>query len=127
MLTTIALFVGIWTSNCTMTQTSNNQGFARDTYAIEKSGIFEMKRTWYVDPICSVEREEEVEAGTLEIGKKISGIFISGETYEANFSDVSGTDLGALSKNGKALRVARGMKNSTMRNTMVGFIEFIKQ
>ncbi len=124
---TLALLAGLWSSNCTMTQTTTNQGFARDSYAIKKDGHFEQKRTWYVDPVCAVEREVESVTGTLELGKKISGIFVTAETYEANFSDAAGTDLGAITSNGKSLRLSRGMKNSTMRNTMVGFIEFIKQ
>jgi hypothetical protein len=125
---TLALLAGLWSSNCTMTQTMNQQGFARETYALENDGAFEQKRTWYVDAICSVEREEEVlENGTLELGKKLSGIFISSPTFEANFNGPSGTDLGVVSSDGKILRLARGMKNSSMRNTMLGFIEFIKQ
>lgn len=127
MLSSIALFVGLWTTNCTQMQTNTNQGFARDTYAIEKDGHYAFTRTWFVDGVCSVEKDAEVETGTLEIGKKISGIFISAPTFEANFNEASGTDLGAISSNGKSLRLARGMKNSTFRNTMVGFIEFLKQ
>ena len=124
---TIALLVGIWTTTCTMTQTTNNQGWARDSYEITAQGNFEASRTWYVDPICSVEREKEVEVGTLEIGRELSGIFINGKTFEVDFHDASGTDLGAIAKSDKSIKVARGMKNSRFRNTMVGFIEFIKQ
>lgn len=127
MLTTIVLFVGLWTTNCTQTQTNTNQGFARDSYSIEKDGHYTLTRTWYVDGACSAEKDQEVEEGNLEIGRKLSGMFINGETYEANFSDSRGTDLGAISKSGNALKLARGTKNSTFRNTMVGFIEFIKQ
>ena len=123
---TLALFVGLWTTNCTMTQSNTNSGFARDSYSIQADGTFEMKRTWYVDAACMGDKGEEVTAGTLEIGKKLSGMFATGDSYEANFSDASGTDLGAIATNGKSLRIARGMKNSTFRNTMLGFIEFIK-
>ena len=127
MLTTLALFVGLWTTTCTQTQTNTNVGFARDSYKISANGEYEYSRHWYVDPICLVEKDLDSENGTVELGKKLSGMFATGDTYEANFSGPAGTDLGALATTGKSLKVARGMKNSTFRNTMVGFIEFIKQ
>jgi hypothetical protein len=127
MLTTLALFVGLWTTNCTQTQTSTNFGFARDSYKISASGEYEYTRQWYVDAVCAAEKDSESEIGSIELGKKISGIFVTGDTFEANFSGPAGTDLGALATTGRSLKVARGMKNSTFRNTMVGFIEFIKQ
>jgi hypothetical protein len=123
----LTLLVGIWSTTCMQMQTNMNQGFARESYSISAAGEFEFKREWFVDGVCSASREVEVQEGTLEIGNRLSGMFISGPTYEANFTEENGTDLGAIMLNTKSLKVARGMKNSTMRNTMVGIFEYIKQ
>lgn len=126
-MTSLALIVGIWTTSCTQTQSNFGQGFARDTYSFEENGEFEFRRDWYKDSNCTEIKDEEVSVGSVELGNRMSGMFVTGETYEANFSEASGTDLGAISVKGNSLKIARGMKNSTMRNTMVGFIEFVKQ
>lgn len=123
----LTLLIGIWTTSCMQMQTSNNQGFAQETYTISKDGSFEFKREWFVDGVCAGSREVETVDGTLEIGRKLSGMFTVGDTYEANFSESNGTDLGAISVSSRSIKVARGMKNSTMRNTMVGIFEFFKK
>ncbi|HXH29205.1 MAG TPA: hypothetical protein VNJ01_00165 [Bacteriovoracaceae bacterium] len=125
---TLAVFIGIWTSTCIQTQVSgHNQGFVKESYTIERSGDFEFRREWFTDEKCTDSDSVDSEAGTLEIGKKITGMFLSGQSHEANFTTVYGMDLGALSLvNGSTLKVARGMKNSTMRNTMLGLFEYKK-
>lgn len=123
----LALFVGIWTSACIQTQANHQQGFARETYAITEDGEFEYVRQWFNDPTCKEMKATDEEAGTVEVGNKLTGMFIQGEAYEANFISDLGIDLGALAIANKKLKVARGMKGSTMRNTMVGIFEFSKK
>ena len=126
---TLAVFIGLWTSTCIQTQISgNNEGFVKESYSIEETGNFEFKREWFKDPQCSDSESVDVELGTIRIGKKLSGMFITGEAYEANFSTETGTDLGAISLAKKdSVKIARGMKNSSMRNTMLGLFEYKKQ
>lgn len=124
----LALIVGLWTTTCIQTQMGGAQGYVTETYSISKTGDYELTRDWYIDPLCTTSLSQDSEAGTIELGKRLGGIFVSGETYEANFSDAGGTDLGAVAINGnKSLKLARGMKNSTMRNTMVGVFEYFKK
>jgi hypothetical protein len=122
------LFVGIWTTTCIQTQISNHAaGYARETYTIETTGAYEFKRDWYHDPACQEHEGTDTEAGTLEVGKKISTIFMPGDVWEANWSAAGGVDAGAIAVRGNKLRLARGIKNSTMRNTMLGLFEYEKQ
>jgi len=124
---TMALIVGIWTTTCIQSQISNvNHGHVKETYTIEQSGSFEFKREWFHDPHCKDANTVDTESGTLEIGKKLQGLFITGDTYEADFSTQSGVDLGAIAVNRGHLKIARGVKNSTLRNTMVGLFEYFK-
>jgi hypothetical protein len=125
---TLAIFVGIWTSTCIQTQISgNNQGFVKETYSIEKTGEFEFTREWFQDSGCSSPNGTDTETGTITLGKKLSGMFITGDTYEADFSTQGGTDLGAMTLQNNTLKMARGMKNSSMRNTMVGIFGYVKR
>lgn len=125
---TFALLAGIWSSTCIQTQISNNnQGFAKETYTFTNSGVYEFKREWFRDADCSEPNGTDTETGSVEIGNKMNGFFITQETYEASFSSQGGVDLGALSVNNDKLRVARGVKNSSMRNTMLGLFEYSKQ
>lgn len=123
----LTLLVGIWSTTCMQMQTNTNQGFARESYTITQEGEFEFKREWFVDGVCSVSKDVESQEGTLEVGRKLSGMFIMGDTYEVNFTESNGTDLGAIGISTRSIKVARGMKNSTMRNTMVGIFEYIKK
>jgi hypothetical protein len=126
---TMAILMGIWTTTCIQTQISNmNQGFAKETYTIGQNGEYEFKREWFKDSGCKEPHGTDVESGTIELGSKIQSMFASGETFEANFSSQHGVDLGAMSvREKKFLKIARGMRNSSMRNTMVGIFEYAKQ
>lgn len=125
---TIALLAGIWSSACIQTQISDrNQGFAKETYAISKTGQYEFTREWFLDSDCKDQNGSDSEAGTIVVGSKLNGFFITQETFQADFHTQGGTDLGAVSVIDKKLRVARGMKNSSMRNTMLGLFDYTKQ
>jgi hypothetical protein len=125
---TLALLAGIWTSSCIQTQISNrNQGFAKETYAIAKNGAVEFKREWFTDSDCTEPNGTDSETGTIVVGKQLNGFFITQETFEADFNTQGGIDLGAVSVANNKLRVARGVKNSSMRNTMLGLFDYSKQ
>lgn len=125
---TFALLAGIWSTTCIQTQISNqNQGFAKETYTITKNGVFEFKREWFSDADCSESNGTDSETGTIVIGDKLSGFFITQDTFEADFNTQSGVDLGAISVSDNKLRVARGVRNSSMRNTMLGLFHYTKQ
>lgn len=125
---TIALLAGIWSSACIQTQISDrNQGFAKETYEISKTGQFEFTREWFLDSDCKEPNGSDAEVGTIVLGSKLNGFFITQETFQADFHTQGGTDLGAVSVNNNRLRVARGMRNSTMRNTMLGLFDYTKQ
>ena len=125
---TFALLAGIWSTTCIQTQISNtNQGFARETYTFAKNGVFEFKREWFRDSECSEPNGTDTETGNIEIGNKLNGFFITQDTFEVSFSSQGGIDLGAVSINNDKLRVARGVKNSSMRNTMLGLFDYTKQ
>lgn len=125
---TIALLAGIWSTTCIQTQISNrNQGFAKETYTIAKNGVFEFKREWFTDSECSDPNGTDTEAGSIEIGSRLNGFFIMNDSYEADFNTQSGVDLGAISLNENKIRIARGVRNSSMRNTMLGLFDYTKQ
>lgn len=130
MLTT-ALLVGIWSTTCIQTQinkTINHSGYVQETYTIEKEGTFEFKRQWFKDSSCTNPDGSDTETGTIELGNKVQSFFVTGETYEANFNTQSGIDLGAVAiKENQSLRLARGVRNSSMRNTMLSLFEYRKQ
>lgn len=127
MLSMIFL-VGIWASDCIQTQISNvNQGFVKESYTFEKNGEFEFKRQWYRDSRCSEPDGTEVESGTVIVGENIDTIFHLGKVFEADFSTQKGIDMGAVAVSGHGLRVARGVHNSSIRNTMLSLFTYIKQ
>ncbi len=126
-MNTLILFIGIWSSTCIQTQILNQSGYVRETYSIQKDGTYEFKRDWYSDSTCQEFDRSDVEAGTLEVDRKITSIFISGDAYEANWSSAEGVDAGAISVRGNKLRIARGVKNSGLRNTMLGLFEYVKK
>lgn len=123
----LILIAGLWTSTCIQTQMGGMHGFVQESYSIEETGEYEFTRQWFLDPLCTTSLESDTEAGEIKTGKKITGIFVGAETYEADFTNIMGTDLGAVQVNSRSLKVARGMKNSTMRNTMVGVFEYFKK
>jgi hypothetical protein len=124
----MAILVGIWSTTCIQTQISNvNQGYVKEIYSIEENGSYEYVREWYQDSNCTEPKGTEMESGTLEIGSKLQGLFVPENTFEANFSSQSGIDLGAINVfQGKYIKIARGVRNSTMRNTMLSLFEFKK-
>lgn len=127
---TMALLVGIWSTTCIQTQinkTINHSGYVKETYTIEKDGAFEFKREWFREPTCSEANGTDTESGTIELGAKLQGLFISSPTVEADFSTQAGVDLGAISTKNDTLKVARGVRNSSMRNTMLSLFEYTKQ
>jgi hypothetical protein len=125
-MNTLILFIGIWSSTCIQSQILNQSGYVQETYSIQKDGLYEFKRDWYRDGACLEFESSEIEAGTLEIDGKINTIFMPGDVWEANWSTTDGVDAGAISIRGNKLRIARGIKNSTMRNTMLGLFEYVK-
>lgn len=124
----MTLLTGIWTTACIQTQISNvNSGFTKETYAISKDGSYEWKREWFTDPKCTSHDSTDAESGTITVGEKINTFFLNGDVYKADFNHQAGVDLGAISVKDKKLKVARGVKNSNMRNTMLSLFEFTKQ
>lgn len=123
----LALIVGLWATTCIQTQNTNHAGFMIESYDVRENGSYEVKREWYADPMCNEQYAEEKESGTVKVGKKLSGMFVTGNTYEADFDTVIGVDLGAVKVGPNTLKVARGMRGSTMRNTMVGLFEYVKK
>lgn len=125
---TIAMIVGLWTTTCIQTQIGSNQaGWVRESFEISENGSFQFKRNWFRDAQCSEYVNEDVENGTIEIGAKIRTIFMPGSVYEANFKTSEGTDLGAITKQDKYLQIARGVKNSGFRNTMLSLFKYSQQ
>lgn len=123
----IALIVGIWTTSCIQTQLSHHHGYVKETYRFEYTGAYEFKREWYHDPKCTEPNGTDMESGTIELGKKLQGLFVTQDTFEADFSSQGGIDLGAVAVRKDHLKIARGVKNSTLRNTMVGLFEYFKK
>jgi hypothetical protein len=123
----LALIVGLWATTCIQSMNNNHAGFMIESYDIRDNGSYEVKREWFADPSCHAPYDVDSETGTIKVGKKLSGIFISGNTFEADFEQTTGVDLGAVSVDTNKLKVARGMKGSTMRNTMVGLFEYVKK
>lgn len=121
------LLAGIWTTTCIQTQINNQSGYVQEKYIIGETGNYYFEREWFEDAKCTAIKSVDSEDGSLSLGKKMSGIFVSGETFEADFTSASGKDLGAIQVNANSLKFARGLKNSTMRNTMVGFFEYQRQ
>lgn len=126
---TLALLAGIWSTTCIRTQMSpDRQGHVVETYNIQEDGTFEFKRDWFRDPQCSEPSGTDIESGTLEIGAKINTFFSPGNSYEANFSSEGGIDLGAVSlKENEYIMIARGVKNSTFRNSMLSLFQYRKK
>ncbi len=123
----LALIVGLWATTCIQSQNVNHSGFMIESYDVRDNGSYEVTRDWYADPSCNEQYAEEKENGVVRVGKKLSGMFVTLDTYEADFETVMGVDLGAVKVEGKTLKVARGMRGSTMRNTMVGLFEYVKK
>ena len=123
----LALIVGLWATTCIQSQNTTHAGFMIESYDVRENGSYELKREWHADPACNEQYATETESGTVKVGKKLSGIFVSGNTYESDFETSMGVDLGAVKIEGNKLKVARGMKGSTMRNTMVGLFEYVKK
>lgn len=123
----LALIVGLWATTCIQTQTATHAGFLIESYDVRENGSYELKREWHADPVCREQFDSETETGTIKVGKKLSGIFVSGNTFESDFETILGVDLGAVKIEGNKLKVARGMRGSTMRNTMVGLFEYVKK
>ncbi|MES2525914.1 MAG: hypothetical protein V4598_02460 [Bdellovibrionota bacterium] len=123
----LALIIGLWTTTCIQTQNPSHAGFVIESYEVRENGNYDFKRDWYADPMCSQQYDTETETGSVKVGKKLSGIFVTANTFEADFETVQGVDLGAVKVESNKLKVARGMRGSTMRNTMVGLFEYVKK
>lgn len=122
----LILIAGLWITSCVQTQTQHAQGHALESYSISEAGDFEYSRTWHKDSGCNQPFMEEREAGTIEVGEKISTFFTSNQTYQADFKSSEGTDLGAIELKDGTLRISRGSKGSGMRNTMLSLFGFKK-
>lgn len=123
----LALIVGLWATTCIQSQNTTHAGFMIESYDVRDNGSYELKRDWFADASCNEQFASESEEGTVKVGKKLSGIFVSGNTYESDFETIMGVDLGAIKVEGNKIKVARGMRGSTMRNTMVGLFEYVKK
>ncbi len=123
----LALIVGLWATTCIQTQNGRNAGFVIESYDVRDNGSYEHKTDWYADPMCSQQYDSNSESGVVKVGKKLSGIFVTGNNFEADFETATGVDLGAVKVEDNKLKVARGMSGSTMRNTMVGLFEYVKK
>lgn len=124
----LALIAGIWTTACIQTQIADvNTGYVKETYSITKEGQFEFMREWYSDSKCSEPKGTDTEAGIVRVGKRLPNIFIPDDMFEADFSTQKGLDLGAVAVKKDKLRVARGVANSSMRNTMLSLFEYTKR
>jgi hypothetical protein len=123
----LVLIVGLWATTCIQSQNTRYAGFMIETYDVRENGSYDYQRNWFADPMCSEQYGSETESGVVRVGKRLSGVFVTGNTYEADFETVTGTDLGAVKVDGQKLRVARGMKGSSLRNSMVGIFEYTKK
>jgi hypothetical protein len=130
---TIAMILGLWSTVCIQSQDMTNSGFMIESYDIsldstrENSAHYSVNRQWYADAACTQHYATDMDHGTIRLGKKLRGMMISGETYEADFESPVGVDLGAVKVEGNKLKVARGMRGSTFRNTMVGLFDYVKK
>lgn len=122
----LILIAGLWITGCVQTQNSQNQGYAIESYIISETGDFEYSRTWHRDSACRQVISEDRESGQMEIGEKVKSMFAGPQTFEADFKSSQGTDLGAIEFNDGVLKVARGLKGSGMRNTMLSLFGFKK-
>ncbi len=127
-MSSFALYVGLWITTCIQTQINHQQGFVTETYSIEETGKYHFTRTWFEDNQCTDQINDEEEFGQITLGNKIQGIFVSEKTVEANFHVEGYVDLGALgiTKEGN-LKVARGFKGTSFRNTMLSIFDYTKQ
>lgn len=123
----LALIIGLWTTTCIQTQNSRSAGFVIESNEVRENGNYDFKRTWYADPLCSEEYDVDLESGSVKVGKRLSGIFVTQKSFEADFHTLTGVDLGAVKVEANKLKVARGMRGSTMRNTMLGLFEYVKK
>jgi hypothetical protein len=123
----LALIVGLWVTTCIQSQNVNYAGFMIESYDVRENGSYDFKREWYADPMCNEQYGSENESGIVSVGKKIDGIFVSGNTFEADFKTAMGVDLGAVKVDGNKLKVSRGMRGSTLRNSMVGVFDYVKK
>ncbi len=126
-MNTLLLFIGIWSTTCIQSQIQNQSGYVQETYSIRKDGAYEFTRDWYRDSSCQDFDHSDTEAGTVEIGRKITTIFTPNDVWEANWSTSDGVDAGAIFVRENKLRIGRGVKNSTFRNTMLGIFDYVKQ
>lgn len=122
----LILIAGLWLSSCVQTQTSQHQGWVQESYAFSEASDFEYSRQWHRDPECRRPFLEERESGHIIVGDKVRGPFGPGAGLEADFKSSEGTDLGAIELKEGQLRIARGLKGSGMRNTMLSLFGFRK-
>lgn len=123
---TLAMILGLWITTCIQTQISSEQGYVKESYHFRADGSYEYNRHWFYDSGCTDSIKVDEESGVIEIGKELTTIF-SPKAYEADFSSQRGLDQGALSIYGKSLRIARGVPNSSFRNTMLSLFSFEQQ
>lgn len=126
-MTSLALLIGLWTSTCIQTQMGpDRQGFVLESYEITKEESFRFSRVWFEDAACTVAIGGEEEVGTVLVGPELTGMFVTNGTFEADFLSAAGFDLGAVQVKNDVLKVARGTKGSTWRNTMLGLFGYKK-
>jgi hypothetical protein len=122
----LILIAGLWVSGCVQSQSSQIQGYTIESYRFSESGDFEFSRIWHKDASCKKPFGEDLESGQVEVGEKVRSIFTSDSTYQADFKSSEGADLGAIEIKEGILKIARGLKGSGMRNSMLSLFGFKK-
>lgn len=124
---TLSLIAGVWTTTCIATQIEERNGYARETYRIEKTGAYEFKREWFRDSDCTRKINETTEKGRLSIKKRLQNESFAGDAHAVDFQSKDGVAHGAIGKRGQALRFARGTPGDGNRNTMLGVFDYLKR
>jgi hypothetical protein len=123
----LALLIGLWQTSCIQTQINMKQGFAVESYQFSENGNFEFKRDWYNDGLCIESRSDiEIENGTIKLGKVVEDNFNNFNLTHADYMVGEDKDLGVISVSGDFMRLSRGMKNSSIRNTMLSLFQYKK-
>lgn len=123
---TFALLAGLWSTSCAQTQINGRSGWVTESYDITSSGAYRFERNWFKDKTCSDAATTDAEDGELVLKGPLDSFFNPNATA-VDFTSAIGTDLGGLDVQGDMLKVARGLRGSSMRNTMLAVIGYKKQ
>ena len=121
----LIMIAGLWGTLCTQTQINGQSGFVKETYDISSKGAFVYSRTWYSEKTCSAKTSVDTENGTLRIGGSLNSMF-NPSAVAVDFESNGAVDLGGMGLEVNILKVARGQKGQSMRNTMLAIIGYKK-